>query len=103
MDLSQILTDYETYFELKFGKPPKLSRKLKSEEVEALQKGGKAKDSSAKKQTKLPSIVSSEETVAKPLELQGTTIRSAEQSNEPKEIERLGILYSVTFIIQLVP
>lgn len=115
MDLEYIVTEFEFYYEFKFGKKPKLSRKLSVDEMEyqnlagnSLNQNKQARRSdkrvkSDKNNSKLPSIVEvdkvdSEATI---FEVQGSRISNndtqrqhpSKQITSDTQIERYSILH----------
>ena len=116
VDLGLILDEYETYFALKYNRPPKITRKLRSDEIEqqTASKGSKTnlnnkkitsnKDSNASQtNNKLPQIHSSnangvessgtQDKSSPSFELQGSTIqpsssdaKNAKLKNEEESI-----------------
>jgi hypothetical protein len=91
VDLSLILSEFESYYEMKFDKKPKLVRKLDDDEMAKLSKSSLSKKTSVSKTekksdgnadtSKLPNIV----TTAEPMQISGTSVAATSQPAESRK------------------
>ena len=102
IDLGVILDEYETYYDIKFAKKPKIARKLKNDEIESQTSkyaNSKNKDSSTKKKSnnetttsKLPSIQNSSSDASlssnNQFELQGTSVQGMVESTTNSKLKQ---------------